>query len=1158
MQVHRMNFLSLLIAIALLFACSSGGNGTVADGSPTTFLLNSVEYGRLVDVYDLNGNLIKTDIVIESAITNDANYQFSINPLTDQSKVTIQFAEGTAQFDAAYAALDDGLSTLPIKGSTGFGGAPSTPPFPQIPRNAALKLSFNNPVNSSTVNGNTVQIFQGHPTNTTFPARYIVDTDNPKILIIDSTISSYDQSVEGGTPNLQGFPRGISEGLANLKISIPTVSSFGGQFPVLRDTANNLLDPTADDPVENNAVVRVFRSALPGDTSVGEFLPDPVLPQLVAYGRINVCDATEVSGKLRVTYSFKTSSSASDSLESGECHLIPGVGDVFVQGDAFGTIESSADIQSVTDGDTGCSGSSGPYTVDLTMVNGAITTGVAQTRHIYVQSAASADDEKKPCFLDYSIAPEFLSVDTLGAQVVGLDPNTEITLHFTKPMNPATLKANDTVILGNVNLDPGLAANVASSFGMETGPNNGSVTRGSLVPAELSISGDLKSVTIQPVNPLRNDNYGSACTAGDFATNNSHYLHLILGSSGLTDLIGNPLNELDTGASFAGNLTGTSPKRAYSASDFFVFFIRPACPGTGETSLGSSGLALRFNTPDLVEDATAGNQVIGGQFSNVTTGQVSGRPVQRFSRVINKNLDPNSIVTIDLMADFGALGQVNNSPVTPLRAPLLPQGCRMLSMYRYLDVGFTSGDTNADHTIDDYSQFNIDVEGLNWAPASNTVVVDHFSHIEIGLSHSKFFPDEVAMQERIPTTGTFVGLGATRICYPNSGLKADNFLRFVTNGSSDSDKSNSLEAGLDLDQDRFGPKNVYTGEYLINPQDKFQNPPPPNAPFTTLMPWPDFQRTFLWRDTRLVNDSTGLLDNFKGGAEANGFDPDILCFGPPGGMSFVDSTGARVTACDNTVGGVGLVCQHQTAGDWGNVTTRASKITQFGWPPSPGSAATIPSIGLPLLMEFKVYPDPLASAANLFRGFQANSGAITNTTIGNATLVPFFRVISGGGRFQNGLQTLVNPDDNSPPRGEAVPTSLGLFSQKADDVVYMGQIDFVTKTSIAYTRWFDTGVADPDYTNLVIEPSSADLAALGTSIEVEYRGATADGDVDNAGGTALDPYGNASAVTPATGWVSDIDDIDGYRAFQMRITFNGNADGSLSPWLESLQVAWTE
>lgn len=1154
MQVHRMNFLSLIIAMALLFACSSGGNGTVADGSATTFLLNSIHYGRLVDVYDLNGNLIKTDLVIEPSVTNDANYQFSINPLTDQNKVTIQFAEGTSQFDAAYAALDDALPALSIKGPTGFGGEPSTPPFPQLPRNAALKLTFNNAVSSSTVNGNTVQLFQGHPTTTTFPARYIVDTDNPKILTIDSTISSYDQSVEGGTPNLQGFPRGISEGLANLKISIPTVSSFGGQFPVLRDIANNLLTPTADDPVENNSVVRVFRSALPGDTSVGEFLPDPVLPQLVAFGRINVCDATEVSGKLRVTYSFKTSSTASDSLDSGECHLIPGVGDVFVQGDAFGTIESSSDIQSVTDGDTGCSGSSGPYTVDLTMVNGEITEGVAQAQHIYVSSAASADDEKKPCFLDYSIAPEFMSVDTLGAQVVGLDPNTEITLHFTKPMNPATLKANDTVLLGNANLDPGLAANVASSFGMETGPNTGSVTRGSLVPIELSISGDLKSVTIQPVNPLRNDNYGSACTAGSFATNNSHYLHLVLGDSGLTDLIGNALTELDTSADFAGNLTSTSPKRAYSASDFFVFFIRPACPGTGESNLASSGLALRFNTPDLVEDATAGNQVIGGQFANVTTGQVSGRPVQRFSRVINKSLDPNSIVTIDLMADFGALGQVNNTPVTPLRAPLLPQGCRMLSMYRYLDVGFTTGDSNSDSTIDDYSQFNIDVEGLNWAPANNTVVVDHFSRIEIGLSHSKFAPDEVAIRDET-TPNTYI------LCYPNSGLKADNFLRFVTNGSSDSDKSNCLEAGLDLDQDRFGPKNVYTGEYLINPQDKFQNPPPPNAPFTTLMPWPDFQRTFLWRDTRLVNDSTGLLDNFKGGAESNGFDPDILCYGPPGGLSFRAASAAFVRACTNTVvpgNSPGFFCQDQTAGDWNDVDTRATKISQFGWPPSPPSSATIPSIGLPLLMEFKVFPDPLASAANLFRGFQANSLATTNTTIGNANWVPFFRVISGGGRFSNGLQTFVNPDDNSPPRGEAVPASLGLFSQKADDVVYMGQIDFVTKTSIAYTRWFDTGVADPDYTNLVIEPSSADLAALGTSIEVEYRGATADGDVDNAGGTALDPYGNASAVTPATGWVSDIDDIDGYRAFQMRITFNGNADGALSPWLESLQVAWTE
>ena len=126
------------------------------------------------------------------------------------------------------------------------------------------------------------------------------------------------------------------------------------------------------------------------------------------------------------------------------------------------------------------------------------------------------------------------------------------------------------------------------------------------------------------------------------------------------------------------------------------------------------------------------------------------------------------------------------------------------------------------------------------------------------------------------------------------------------------------------------------------------------------MPWPTFARTFVWRDTTMVNSTNGSLSGMLGGTNANGVDPDIFCAANlftmnPATAATTVSAGAFVPACDfsgaaspgnpspncdpgNETGGTGGGCQNQVFADWSfaavaPVNLGASKPQGIGWPP---------------------------------------------------------------------------------------------------------------------------------------------------------------------------------------------------------------------------------
>ncbi len=269
----------------------------------------------------------------------------------------------------------------------------------------------------------------------------------------------------------------------------------------------------------------------------------------------------------------------------------------------------------------------------------------------------------------------------------------------------------------------------------------------------------------------------------------------------------------------------------------------------------------------------------------------------------------------------------------------------------------------------------------------------------------------------------------------------------------------------------------------------------------------------------------------------------------------------------------------------------------------PGEAQTI---GLPLLMEFRTFPDSGAIGSN----------AWDFNIVLNASARPFFRVFSTGGTNQSGTIVTVNPDASPTGSGGFDPTSMppGAPTPGQDNVVHLGAIDYVTRVSHSNSVWFESDLAgstDPQqrsYREPILEPRPEDQPS-GTEVIVRFRGATQirywsdehgfpsptgdpnvvdnDGDfpgIDETPGipdfmadaSLLDIYGDyyndregfvnhdAAGQNPgiqflgsSDEWRNDAASIDGARYYQVRLSFIGNAETGFAPDVAALAITWS-
>jgi hypothetical protein len=231
-----------------------------------------------------------------------------------------------------------------------------------------------------------------------------------------------------------------------------------------------------------------------------------------------------------------------------------------------------------------------------------------------------------------------------------------------------------------------------------------------------------------------------------------------------------------------------------------------------------------------------------------------------------------------------------------------------------------------------------------------------------------------------------------------------------------------------------------------------------------------------------------------------------------------------------------------------------------------------PSIGLPLLVEHKCYPTEAFGLTSLDVSIAINSSAQPN-----------MRLFSTGGLDASQNPVLKNPDTQSVPTGglcgNPVVCTLGSPTSGQDCTYYLGQLDIVYRVTRTVTIWFDTFDADPNYAEPVLEPRPDDQPA-GTSVVLAFRGAAAfvvGKSIIDA--QALDPYGDEPGSNPPLPapqvqykapfdknaslnpkgfylWRDKINEIDGSRLFQMRISFLSNTTTSATPELSAIGVPY--
>jgi hypothetical protein len=213
----------------------------------------------------------------------------------------------------------------------------------------------------------------------------------------------------------------------------------------------------------------------------------------------------------------------------------------------------------------------------------------------------------------------------------------------------------------------------------------------------------------------------------------------------------------------------------------------------------------------------------------------------------------------------------------------------------------------------------------------------------------------------------------------------------------------------------------------------------------------------------------------------------------------------------------------------------------------------VPSIGLPLLMEYRCYPTAFGLGLN----------ALDISLALNSSPDPAFRSFSAGGIGVGGVPVVKDPDLEAAPTGGLNPISSppGQPTRSADNAFFIGQLDLVVRVSRAHSAWLDTGAGGTDYAAVLtsVVPSAPSSAA----VEVALRGATGFSGTGGSEGdaTQLDAYGDlltgsASFLGGDATWHPDPDAIDGARFVQVRFTFVNDVASGASPVLDSFALAF--
>ena len=557
------------------------GLGTKLRLASDSFSVPPMFWGRLVNIYDGNGDLQHQRFVIGEDIRSDSlDFLVEDNAVTGQTNLTILHTAGSADYLDAFGRLEINLVPVYDRDLSG------TDIYSVCPRNAALVLRFDDLLDESTIDGDNIKVRQGNPPIVPFEARIFGDRNHGDIadrngdgtpefyttrVIIDTTVSEI-ESFETDPPlpvNSLGFESSVTTAQANIAIRIPTeVNPVMGQFSRLLNPSGHgvTLDASGTVDRDSKEVLRALRSGGPyvltGDLNNG-FMEDLLLPAVVGTQPISVSqisqddldDPESLDFTINLAFAHPT------------CAQTPAVGDVLRQPGIFAEVTSNASPH--------IGGQVTGLRVRLLLGTATdfLDNGVGQGQFLSTFDSV-VDAGNEPCFVTISPTPGTFPNEQVSTTA-------QISIRFSEPMDPASLTAFDTMMVTRAD----------TAVGVED-----------YVVGQVMSSSDLKEFTFIPVLPLNH-------TLGN---EEDYFVTLASGQYGPTDLAGNALSAALTQSSFEIDRVAASES--------------------------NGGRVLRFTSDDEAEpigDPDAGEDPkteLRGQFLyDLTREVIKPRPVTRFA-----------------------------------------------------------------------------------------------------------------------------------------------------------------------------------------------------------------------------------------------------------------------------------------------------------------------------------------------------------------------------------------------------------------------------------------------------------------------------------------------------------------------------------------------
>jgi hypothetical protein len=766
--------------------------------------LESIESGRIVDVYDVDGNLVEEDVLIDHLITGSSTVSLSANAVTQKESLFIQFPEASAEFEALLFDYKNNLQEIQRRDVAG------ELTYDMVPRNAAVRLNFNLPIDPGSVNPSSVQVFQGSSSGSNdmlqFSSRLVVkndsstDTAHRGGILIDPTLSQVEAAEEGLPSNVIGFGESIDVDDYNLVVYIPTkIDPTNGVFEVL-STLDGFYGPSRKDdsePVQiigldNYKLVSAMRTGNSLDDYRG-FMRDAIRPSLLGVQAITINSYSGDGSDIVVNYSV-------DSLRC--LSLTPKIGDVIEVQDKHGgnniwTVVSREDI-SPPEYIVRCADSN--YDDDL--FDATVLAGKLSTRY------SAADSDIQACYLDVVI----------GAN--GISDTASVSVRFDESIDDATVRSMSTFVIiqpdDNLNPDPQNIKEAQAAWYRQINTSE-SVSdfidrqRGYDYRADITGSATAES------------EYGGRILFGQVIASESNRVFSITPIAGWQDL--DPVNDtydeyvialrdgLDGIKDMSGNDVLLSSFVAGNNDQSFQLSIdHQAATNTKYFSLLCGALN---------EDGAGGAEWDGQVMLSSFAGQLTGRPTSRFTRSADNTVDGLDVHPVGNAADGTAVSE-----------PLNFAGAVVMNVYRPEDFGFG---------YEILSEFDHTVEGMSWAPLGGVVYDENYDKISLALSHSFSMPDEL-----------YIPPGTNAPAWPQSGMLTssfnDNVLGFTVGGAS----------GID-------EKTVFSSSYFPRGIDKYQREG------IEYIPWPSFTNKFVWRDTSFDQAYLGGVAGNGGGAPTDNY-----------------------------------------------------------------------------------------------------------------------------------------------------------------------------------------------------------------------------------------------------------------------------------------------